>query len=104
MKDKKLLTRIKNTVIALEPTAQVYLYGSYARGESNKYSDIDLLILLEQDVVSEKERQRIAYPLYDIEFEVGKIISPMVRSINEWETKYWVTPLYENIKREGILL
>jgi uncharacterized protein len=88
MKNQKLLNRIKNTVIALEPNAQVYLFGSYARGSSNKHSDIDLLILLDQENVSKKEEQRITYPLYDIEFEIGKVISPMVKSKNEWESKY----------------
>ena len=80
MKDKKLLTRIKNTVIALEPTAQVYLYGSYARGESNKYSDIDLLILLEKEKITFSDEKRLSFPLYNIEIEVGKIISSKVKS------------------------
>jgi len=40
--NKKILLRIKQLVHLTEPSATVILYGSYARGESTKQSDIGL--------------------------------------------------------------
>jgi uncharacterized protein len=103
-KNKQILLRIKDVISKAEPKATVILYGSYARGHNNKYSDIDLLILVDSDKITYSDEQRIKYPLYDLEFETGKIISPMVLSRGEWENKHSVTPFYQNVKREGVQL
>jgi hypothetical protein len=34
-------------------------------------------------IVKEKER-KITYPLYDLEFDTGEVISPMIYSQKEW--------------------
>lgn len=91
-------------VLQQEPTAKIYLYGSRARGNSRPDSDWDLLILLNKDKITSEVEQRVTYPLYDLEFETGEIISPMVYSENEWKTKYWITPFYSNVMKEGMLL
>jgi len=80
------------------------LYGSYARGDYNEESDIDLLILIDQEKVTRDDKIKIAYPLYDIQFATGILISPMVYSKDFWLTKHQVTPFYENVNREGIIL
>ena len=102
--NKKILIRIKQLVNIAEPSATVILYGSHARGQNNKQSDIDLLILLDNERITFSDEQRIKYPLYDLEFETGKVISPLILSRKDWETRHSVTPLYNNIKREGVLL
>jgi uncharacterized protein len=104
IKNNKILLKIKQLVSLAEPSATVILYGSHARNQSNKQSDIDVLILVDQDKISYSDEQRIKYPLYDLEFETGKIISPVVLSRNDWESRHTVTPFYRNIKKEGILL
>ena len=80
------------------------LYGSYARGTFTEQSDIDLLILLDKSKISRDDETKIKYPLYDIEFDTGLIISPIVLSKNEWESQHKITPFYENVMREGIVL
>jgi predicted nucleotidyltransferase len=104
VKNKKILLRIKQLVSLTEPTATVILFGSQARGESNKQSDIDILILVDHDKISYSDEQRIKYPLYDLEFEIGKIISPLIFSRNDWETRHSITPFYKNIKNDGVKL
>ena len=42
--------------------------------------------------------------LFDIELEIEEPISTFVYSKSEWESKFVVTPLYKNIKKDGILL
>ena len=88
MTDIEIIQQIKQIVNENEPTAQVYLYGSQARGDSKKTSDWDLLILLNQENISSETERKITYPLYDLEFEIGEIISPMVYSKKEWEIEF----------------
>ncbi|MCX6237349.1 MAG: nucleotidyltransferase domain-containing protein [Bacteroidia bacterium] len=104
IKNKKILLRIKQLVSLAEPSATVILFGSQARGQSNKQSDIDILILVDNDKITYSEEQRIKYPLYDLEFETGKVISPVIFSRNDWETRHIITPFYKNIKKDGVLL
>lgn len=86
------------------PDAEIYLYGSQARGDSKPLSDWDLLILLNSDNVPFSLETEIMDELYNIELETGLIMSPMIYSKNEWNTKYKVTPLIENINKESIRL
>lgn len=102
--DAKMLSRIKKIVKDKEPSAKIYLYGSRSRGSARDDSDWDLLILLNKDSISSEVEREITYPLYDLEFDTGEVISPMVYSEKEWNSKYKVTPFYKNVMREGILL
>jgi uncharacterized protein len=104
IKNKKILLKIKQLVNMAEPSATVILYGSHARGQHNKQSDIDILILVDSDKVTYSEEQKIKYPLYDLEFETGKVISPVIFSRHDWETRHAITPFYKNIKKDGVQL
>lgn len=102
--DSKILNQIKKIVAEQDPRAKMYLYGSRSRGTAKRNSDWDLLILLNKDTISQEDEQKIAYPLYDLEFDTGEVISPMIYSEKEWNTKYKITPFYQNVIREGRLL
>ena len=104
MSRNEILIMIKKAVAAIVPKADVILYGSYARGEEKAKSDIDVLILLDKDEISLKDEMKIAYPLYDIEYLTGIIISPLVLSKKDWQKKHKITPFYENILNEGVVL
>ena len=104
IRKQEILSRIKQIVNTTEPKATVILYGSFARGDNKKYSDIDIIILVDKDKISYSDEIRIKYPLYDLEFDTGKVISPIVFSRKDWETRHSITPFYKNVKREGVLL
>ena len=104
IRKQKILLKIKEIVARTEPDATIILFGSYARGNNKRDSDIDILILIDKDKITYDDEKRIKYPLYDLEFETGKIISPIVFSRNEWENRHKITPFYKNIKHEGVLL
>ncbi len=99
-----ILKMIKESVQKTAPGATIILYGSYARGDYNEDSDIDVLILVDKDKVTRDDENKITYPLFDLEFGTGVPISPVVYSRNYWQNGHKVTPFYENVKREGIAL
>jgi uncharacterized protein len=98
---RNILTRIKKIVRSRDPKAKIYLYGSRARGTASNDSDWDLLILLNKDTVPPELEKEITFPLYDLEFDTGEVISPTIYSEKEWNAKYRVTPFYKNVMREG---
>jgi len=105
VKDKNyILQLIKKSVSITEPKAILILYGSYARGDYKDDSDLDLLVLVDKDIVTRSDQKRIKYPLYDIEFDTGTIISPIIFSKKDWKLRHRNTPFYENVAREGKVL
>jgi predicted nucleotidyltransferase len=104
MNKQNIIERIVKQIRETEPDAEVILYGSYARGEQTEESDIDLLILLDKDEVSFKEEKDISFPLYDIELDSGVLISPYILSKKKWHTRHSITPFYDNVMREGVIL
>lgn len=105
MKDSgNILKEIKRIIKEKDPSAKIYLYGSRVRGTARSESDWDILILLNKKRITLEIEESITYPLYDLEFDTGEIISPMIYSENEWNTKYKVTPFYHNVMLEGKLL
>ncbi len=99
-----ILQSIKNSVETTDPAATIILYGSYARGDYNDESDIDILILIDKEKVTWEDRKRISYPLYDIQLEKGILISPMILTKKYWIVDRIVTPFYENVNSEGVIL
>ena len=103
-KSVDILIAIKKLVEERDSSAKIYLYGSRAKGNAKKDSDWDLLILLNRDKITSEIENDITYPLYDLEFETGEIISPMVYTQKEWITKYSITSFYKNVMKEGHLI
>ena len=103
-KRDKILNKIVSVISKTDPDSEVYLYGSQARGDYNINSDWDLLILLNMNGISFDFETKIMDDFYDLELETGVVISPLVYSKNEWNDNHFVTPLYENIEREGVRL
>ena len=99
-----LLHRIRDTVRAVEPTAQIILYGSRARGDAEPDSDWDLLVLLDGDATDERVRT-VRHHVYEVEWETDTILSTAVRSKDAWDSDYArIVPFWQNVKREGISL
>lgn len=84
---------------------KVIVYGSYARGDYNAQSDIDIMILTSKP---EEEIRPFEYQLYDVAFdflmEYGVDISVIVK--NEDHFTYWLgaLPFYDNVEREGVVI
>ena len=84
---------------------KIILYGSYARGDYNNSSDIDIMILTDlSDEEISKYSKEIWEKCADIEIDYGVVISPLVRNINEFNSWLDVKPFYSNIVKEGVVL
>jgi len=102
MNREKLLKEIKQKVIAVEPNAEIILYGSRARGDFTENSDWDLLILVD-GILNDQRVDRIRHHLYEIEWEEGDVISSIIRTHQEWDSPiYQVMPIHQRIEEEGV--
>jgi len=95
---------LKAEIQKIEPTAQLILYGSRARGDAKPDSDWDLLLLTEKPKLSFEERMKIRNPITLMELELAEVLSLQIFNEKEWHSKFRITPYYENIQREGILV
>lgn len=86
---------------------KIILYGSYARGDYNKSSDIDIMILtdLNDDEILEY-REKILDYAYDIEWNnnFDIVVSPLIKNIDKYNKRIDVIPFYMNIQREGVVI
>ena len=102
-KTKRISHLIHEAVLAVDPDAEVILYGSRARGDENPGSDWDILILTDAPVDMDIENA-FRDKLYDLELETGEPLSIFIYSKLNWNSKQRITPYYQNITQEGIVL
>src|SRR5438093_9760158 len=97
-----ILQQIKDVVRKADPTAEVILFGSRARGDFRPDSDWDVLIVTEKEINNDYE-EKMLHALLALEMELGICINYFFRSKKAWESPTAI-PLYNEIKKEGIKL
>jgi predicted nucleotidyltransferase len=102
MEKKDLLNRIKLSIESLDPYAEVYLFGSRARGDFRKGSDWDILVVSPKNKITFEFERELHDHIYDIELESGEVISLLVYSKADWLRKSVISPLFSNVRNEGI--
>ena len=84
---------------------KIILYGSYARGDYNKKSDVDIMILTDLSFEEiEDYRDKISDIAYDIELNTGIILSPVIKNIEKYNSRINFVPFYKNVEKEGVVL
>jgi len=102
--DKKLLERCREAVLGAEPSAEVVLYGSRARGDATVESDYDLLVLVDGEGSLERE-ERVRDRLYPLELETGAVLTVTMESRERWDSSLFrAMPFVQAVDREGIRL
>ena len=80
--------------------SKIILYGSYARGDFNEESDIDFMVLLnDEEVRTSKEILTIGDKLYDLSISFLTMISAQV--IPQFQFEKTNNLFYRNIKKDG---
>lgn len=92
------VTRLYSTEIAF-----IILFGSQARGDFGAESDIDVLVVLQND--SPALREALADVAWQVQHEYGVVISDILRSVEQFEhMRANRFPFYQSLEREGIVL
>ena len=85
----------------LGQTVQVIMFGSQARGDATKESDIDLLVIL--PTIDAKTTRLASDIAWEVGFDAGRVIS-VIPDTREQMKRYAFLPFYRKIKQEGIVV
>ena len=83
-----------------EGIKRVILYGSHARGEATKDSDVDVLVLIDPSLRPSEVEESLSDLLYDIILEEGELVCVVAVSQERFES--YNSPFMLNVKKEGI--
>ena len=81
----------------------VILYGSYARGDFQPGSDVDIMVLVDEDDAGCKRIDAELFDvLHELDYQMNLLLSVVVTpysQFNAWKQNY---PFYYNIDTEGV--
>lgn len=101
----EILKQIAKTYHAVygNDIVRIVLYGSYARGDYQKDSDIDIVAIVQGERAELQQRLKEVWDVSsDLELEYGTIVSPTVIPFEEFEKFKDDLPYYRNILNEGV--
>lgn len=88
-----------------ENLVQVILYGSYARGDYNRDSDVDIVAIVHGDRKKLQEQLKQVWDsASELELEYDTIVSPTVIPYEEFKQYRDDLPYYRNISKEGVVV
>lgn len=100
---QNILAQIKKKVLAVDPAADVFLFGSQVRKDAHPESDWDVLILTDKKKATLDYKAEFYRRLFEIELKNGIVIGPLVRNRDDWNALYQ-TGFYKNVNAERQLL
>lgn len=89
--DKSSIEKIKD-YFKTRPVLTAYLFGSYARGEADYRSDIDILVDLDYS-------QKIGLEFVQMQIDLEKILKTKVDLVSSGGLSKYVRPLIEREKQ-----
>ncbi|MDR2571359.1 MAG: nucleotidyltransferase domain-containing protein [Oscillospiraceae bacterium] len=111
MCDQSTLKQITNKVVQVindyfgNNLDKIILYGSYARGDNDGDSDIDIMALVD---VSPEDANRIDMQLTTFTSRLGLeydvVISLFIKDCDTFYKHLHIEPFYQNVMKEGVIL
>ena len=86
------------------PVQEVRLFGSFARGEGQEDSDLDLFVLTTRQM-SYREKAAMSDAVFEINLQYGVVIHLLIASTDEWKSPVWSQlPVYQDIRKVNSLV
>ena len=100
----EILEKFKQQIkdIYQEQLVKLILFGSQAKQQAKPDSDIDILVVLKDKLISDEQHQKIINLISDLCLEYEVLIS--CAYVTEAQFSQEKSPLLLNIKREGIIV
>jgi predicted nucleotidyltransferase len=101
-KDHEVLTRLKHAIEEKVQLSEMILFGSRARGDAESDSDMDVLVVLDGPV-SKQSRRIVSDNAWEVGFEAGIVVVPIMVSRESWENgPEQVSLLAMAVREEGV--
>lgn len=105
MVESTVIAAIQNYITALNAcgihASQLVLFGSFARGDADEYSDIDLVVIAPE--LEGPRDLRLVEKLWEATICADNRIEPIPCGEKEWQTDQ-SRPILEIARREGIVI
>jgi uncharacterized protein len=98
---RKIMKELKEGLVRIygDKLKELYLYGSYARGDYRQSSDVDVMILLSDFKNYWEEINRTSELIQNVSLDHNILVSRIFITEEKWNRSD--TPLLENIHHEG---
>ena len=82
---------------------EAILFGSYARGDADSGSDIDVLLLVDASRQNISARNwQVGNLAAELLLDYGVVVSPIVENREYFNTNLHLFPFFRNIENEGV--
>ncbi len=100
-----IITKLCSRIALLFPQSKIeaILFSSYARGDADSGSDIDVLLLVDASRQDISDRNwQIGDLTAELLLDYGVVVSPFVENREYFNRSLQLFPFYSNIKSEGV--
>lgn len=107
VKIKSVLNEVQVRMLMLfgSKLKKMILFGSYARNEADNESDIDILLLIDEDKSNLKQyHDRIVDIVVELSLKYGVVLSILEQEYQQFNKYTEFVPFYTNLENEGIEL
>lgn len=104
-KTKKILEEVENRAkeIIGEKLVEVILYGSYARNDYDPESDMDVMLLVDDEEENLTEIDDLFTKIMlDLSLRYDVLVSIFLKSYRQFNRYLNILPFYMNVRKEGI--
>ncbi len=105
---KHILDELIQNVIPIfeSKLKRVILFGSYARGDYNEESDIDVMFLIDDDAktLQSKYRKPVQRVISAINWDYDVLLCSVLQNEQDFHAVVEDIPFYHNVEKEGITI